>query len=98
MDQEKVAQAISEGRTHLNFVVSLYRKQMMRGKYFLHEHPATALSWKEDTVAALVKSPLVHSVVADQCMYGLTSPSAEDPEKRLPAMKPTRFMTNSSQM
>ena len=54
MDQEKVAQAISEGRTHLNFVVSLYRKQMMRGKYFVHEHPATVLSRKEDTVAALV--------------------------------------------
>ena len=69
---------------------------MMRGKHFLHDHPATALSWKEDTVAALVKSPLVHSVVADQCMYGLTSPSAEDPEKRLPAMKPTRFMTSPS--
>ena len=32
MAQEKVAQAISEGRTHLNFVVSLYRKQMMRGR------------------------------------------------------------------
>ena len=31
-DKGKVRQAIAEGRTHLNFVVSLYRKQMMRGK------------------------------------------------------------------
>ena len=98
INQEKVAQAISEGRTHLNFVVSLYQKQMMRGKHFLHEHPTTALPWKEYTVAALVKSPLVHSVVADQYVYGLTTPSEDDLEKHLPAMKPTRFMTNSSHM
>ena len=71
---------------------------MMRGKYFLNQHPATALSWKKDTIAALVNSPLVHTVVADQCMYGLNSQSEDNKEKRLPAMKPTRFMTNSSHM
>ena len=65
MDRDKVQRAIEEGKTHLNFVVSLYRKQMLKGKYFLHEHPATALSWKEDTVLALIRSPLVHTVVAD---------------------------------
>ena len=31
MDKEKVDETIAEGRTHLNFVVSLYRKQIMRG-------------------------------------------------------------------
>ena len=95
MSKDKVRDAIAAGRVHLNFVVSLYRKQMYKGKYFLHEHPATALSWKEDTVLALLKSPLVHTVVADQCMYGLTSPVDGNSSKRLPAMKPTRFMTNS---
>ena len=79
----------------MNFVVSLYRKQMMRGEYVLHKHPATALSWKEDTIAALVKSQLVHSVEADQYMYGLITPSEDDQEKRLPAMKQTRFMTKA---
>ena len=95
MDRDKVQRAIEEGKTHLNFVVSLYRKQMLKGKYFLHEHPATALSWKEDTVLALIRSPLVHTVVADQCMYGLTTPAEGSTTERLPAMKPTRFMTNS---
>ena len=63
---------MDEGRTHLNFVVSLYRKQMPKGKYLLRKHPTTALSWKEDTALALIKSQLVHTAVADQCMYGLT--------------------------
>ena len=31
-------------------------------------------------------------------MYGLTTPSENDQEKRLPAMKPARFMTNDSHM
>ena len=98
MSKEKVRAAVEAGRTHLNFVVSLYRKQMIRGKYFVHEHPATALSRKEETVLALLKSPLIHAVVADQCMYGLTAPAEGDPSSRLPAMKPTRFMTNSVHM
>ena len=56
MDQEKVAQAISEGRTHLNFVVSLYRQQMMRGKYFLHEHlpKSDPPFWRDRSRAACV--------------------------------------------
>ena len=44
MDQEEMRKAVDQGRTHLNFVVSLYRKQMLKGKHFLHEHPATAAS------------------------------------------------------
>ena len=95
MDKEKVRAAVEAGRTHLNSVVSLYRKQMNRNKFFLHEHPATALSWKEETVMALLKSPLVLTVIADQCMYGLTSPAEAKPGQRLPALKPTHFMTNS---
>ena len=99
MDKEKVRAAVEAGRTHLNFVVSLYRKHMNRDKlFFLHEHPATALSWKGETVMALLKSPLVLTVIADQCRYGLTSPAEGKPGQRLPALKPTRFMTNSKFM
>ena len=98
MDPEKVKQAVAEGKVHLDFVVSLYRKQLAKGKHFLHEHPATALSWKEETVLALIRSPLVFTVVADQCMYGLTAPLEGDKTQRGPAKKPTRFMTSSSIM
>ena len=98
MDKDKVRGLIAEGRKHLAFVISLYRKQLLQGRHFLHEHPASALSWKEPAMAALARDPLIHCVVADQCMYGLDTPSEKDRSKLMPAMKPTRFMTSSPQM
>ena len=44
----------------------------------------------------LLSQPTVRSVVADQCMYGLVTWT--DDGSWLPAMKPTRFATNSVQM
>ena len=97
MDKDKVEKAVAEGKLHLRFMASLYRKQIKKGKYFLHEHPATALSWKEPEISALLRHPTVHAVVAHQCMYGLTTPGPAGGD-RMPAMKPTRFMTNSVPM
>ena len=96
MDPAKVQAAVDEGRTHLNFMTSLYRLQVRAGRFFLHEHPATALSWKEEKIMDLLEHPDVDEVVADQCQYGLTSKSPEGDE--LPVLKPTRFMSNSRQM
>ena len=98
MDRDRVNELIAEGQKHLQFVASLYRKQMRAGRHFLHEHPASALSWSEKVISSLAKLPGVHCVVADQCQYGLTTPSEEDRSVMLPAMKPTRFMTSSPQM
>ena len=97
MNPEQVKASVEEGKLHLRFMASLYRKQMLKGKFFLHEHPATALSWKEPEITALLADPAVQSVVAHQCMYGLTTRTTKDGPK-LPAMKPTRFMTNSCHM
>ena len=98
MDKERVRNLIAEGRRHLAFVTSLYRKQMLQGRHFLHEHPASALSWSEPGIAALARHPNVHCVVANQCQYGLTTPAEGDKTKRMPALKPTRFMSSSPQM
>ena len=93
MEKSKVDQLLKEGRNHLNFVASLYRKQMLKGKFFLHEHPASAASWKESSIASLAALSSVYTTVAHQCMYGLTTPTTDG--QRAPAMKATRFMTNS---
>ena len=98
MDKDKVRDMVMEGKRHLSFVVSLYRKQLLQGRHFLHEHPATAMSWKDPGIRALASHPLVSCVVADQCQYGLLTPSQSDSSKMLPALKPTRFMTSSPQM
>ena len=90
MDPDRVSQLLAEGRQHLRFVCSLYRRQIARGKFFLHEHPATALSWKEEDIDALARLPFTYLVTGDQCMYGLVTPSADDPTQMVPALKPTK--------
>ena len=95
---DRVKAMVAEGRTHLNFVCSLYRKQVLAGKLDLHEHPATALSWKEGIIEASGSDPLAHVVTADKCQYGLVAGFATDRTKLLPALKPTTFLTNSEIM
>jgi len=97
MNPTIVAAMIKEGRVHLNFCASLYRRQIKHGRHFLHEHPASAVSWREPEIEALVASPKVVTVTCDQCQFGLTTKS-EDGQTRAPAMKPTRFMTTSQAM
>ena len=81
MPKEKVRELIAEGRKHLSFVTSLYRKQLQIGRHFLYEHPVSATSWKEPQIMALAKDPRVHCVVADQCQYGLTTPAEGSPNE-----------------
>ena len=76
---------VAEGRIHLNFVCSLYRKQGLAGIIYLRGHPATALFWKEGIIEALASDPLAHLVTADQCQYGLVTRPATDRTKLLSA-------------
>ena len=63
--------------------------QIEAGRYFLHEHPASAMSWAEEEVRRIARMQGVQVVVGDQCQY-------DDSDKRgNPIKKPTRFMTNS---
>ena len=98
MDPQKVRDQLKEGRLHLQCACSLYRRQVAACGYFLHEHPATAMSWNEDSIHAVARMPTVHTVVGDQCQYGLVTPSEADPKVMVPALKPTKFMTNSQVM
>ena len=58
MNPDKINERLAEGRRHLNVVASLYRRQVAKGKHDLHEHPATALSWKDNVIEALARHPL----------------------------------------
>ena len=93
MDPERVKQMLAEGRVHLEFVARLYRRQIANGKWFIHEQPATALSWDERPILNILAHHDVRLVVADQCQYGLTAPSSNG--SRLPALKPTKFIANA---
>ena len=94
MDPAKVKALMEEGRIHLEFVARMYRRQLANGKYFLHEQPATALSWNEKCIVSLLAHSDVKLVVADHCQYGLATPSSTG--RRLPALKPAQFLTNAA--
>ena len=96
MNQADVDKMMEEGRIHSEFMAKVYAKQMQHGRFFLHEHPATATSWNEKCILKLLMQPEVQLVKADQCQYGLESKS--DDGRMLPALKPTKFMTNAPEM
>ena len=92
---EKVDAAQRKAAVHLSFCSRLYREQMAHGRYFLHEHPKSATSWKLGCMTELSNDPMLLTAEIDQCAYGLRS---KDKEGEGPAKKPTRFLTNSVAM
>ena len=71
---------------------------MLAGRFHLHEHLATAVSWKEGVIEALASDPLARVATADQCQYSLVTRSATDRTTHLPALKPTNVLANSASM
>ena len=83
----------AEAMVLLGFAVEVYWLQLEAGRHFLHEHPATASSWRERIVMQLRCDDRVGEVVGDQCRYGLKT--AGPFGERLPARKPTRFLSSA---
>ena len=77
---------------HIDFVTELYAEQVAGGRYFLHEHPDGASSWKLPSVEAILQLRGVQRVRGDQCQYGAEVCSGM--HRGDPVMKPTGFMTN----
>ena len=96
MDPARVRAMLAEGRMHLEFMATLYQTQLKAGRFFVHEHPATAVSWDERCITKILAHHDVHLVKADQCQFGLTTPGPDG--CAMPALKPTKFMTNSKPM
>ena len=85
-----------QGLSHLEYAVQLYWEQISRGRFFLHEHPATATSWGLPMVQELERHPGVQVVTGDMCRWGMNldkDVSGEEPGKLV--KKPTKWMTNS---
>ena len=78
------------GVVHLEFVCRLYELQLKNHRYFLHEHPASATSWREPCIADIMSREGVERVVSHQCQYG------QSDEYDNPVRKATGWMTNSS--
>ena len=64
-------------------------------RYFMHEHPDTASSWRLDCIKELAAHPSVHESRAHMCAYGLTS---VDEHGEGLVRKATRCLTNSPEV
>ena len=91
MAKEVVQERLRRARSHMEICTKLYALQIHHGRYFLHEHPQSATSWREECVQKILGREGVIYVFADQCQYGLVS---QDDKGHGAVRKATGFMTN----
>ena len=89
MPPQKVEEKLTKGMVYICHSVALAKQQIARGRWFAVEHPACATSWRTPVMQELTDMPQVQSVVFDQCMFGLCSPSGA-----MAMRKRTRIATN----
>ena len=65
MDPKKVEEKMREARMHLEFCMNVYRLQIKSGRYFIHEHPKSATSWREPMVERIAREDGVIKVDLD---------------------------------
>ena len=88
----KVDAWIEKAKVHIEFCCELYTYQMRQGRYFLHEHPQSATSWKLPNIMKLASNPMVYKATTHMCRFGMVS---TDEQGEGLVLKPTTMMTNS---
>ena len=91
-DPKVVQEEWQRAMVHLRFVCKLYAIQVAAGRYFLHEHPTGASSWKELCILDILGLPGVQRVNGDQCQYG------QETDAGNPVKKPTGWMSNAEEV
>ena len=92
MNPDKWNALIEKGLRHMRFAVKLYRLQAEGGRFFLHEHPNSATSWKMPEVQKLMSDLQLEKTTAHMCRYGMKSTDESGGGR---VKKPTGFLTNS---
>ena len=86
---------LSTGRQHLKTACDMYKRQYRRKRYFLHEHPKAAASWKEECVKEVMALPGVMVVQGPMCRWKMTAEDATGPRF---VRKETCWMTNCAEL
>ena len=73
MDPKKWDALMEKGLSHMRFAIELYRLQAEQGRWFLHEHPNSASSWKMPEMQELMNNLGIDKTVAHMCRYGMQS-------------------------
>ena len=80
----------------MDFMISLYREQIEAGRYFLHEHPRHATSWRLRKMEDLMAIEGVELVEGDQCQFG--SEIRRGQRKGDPVKKPIGCLSNAPEL
>ena len=86
--QSQMAAAIS----HIELCVYIYRIQIRGGRYYVHEHPAGATSWKCEEVVYFIHKQDPYMAKANMCAFGMIQ---HDVEGEGYIAKLIKFLTNS---
>ena len=54
MPAEEVQRRLIAAMVHIDFVCRIYKSQIRRGKWFLHEHPRSARSWRTKPIRKML--------------------------------------------
>ena len=90
--QKDIDEMMAKAKVHMEFVCYLYKLQLEGGRYFLHEHPATATSWELPCIKEILYKDGVDIVHGNQCQYGQENKAGE------PIKKGTKWMSNSREV
>ncbi len=94
-NQEEHGAMMKAAKGHIKFCTELYRMQMSEHRYFLHEHPCTATSWRMPEIVKLMGEFEVDTEICDMCAYGM---KITDQHGEALAEKKTRVMSNSAEV
>ena len=92
---EVINEEMRIAKQHMRFVIKLYHMQVLAGRYYLHEHPTGAKSWKMDEIQEMMAMPGTYLAKSHMCRFGMTS---TDEQGLGLVKKATTFMTNSHEI
>eukprot|EP00435_Cladocopium_sp_Y103_P059905 s740_g21.t1 len=91
MATERVMRIVGEGLQHLRTAARVCKRQHLKGKFFVLEHPRGSKAWLEEEIEELKQMDGVFVCKFDMCQFGMR---VKDKLNK----KPTTILTNSEEI
>ena len=73
MSKEKWDALWEKGVRHMRCALKIYQLQVEGGRFFIHEHPNSASSWKLPEMMKLMDDLGIEKTVGHMCRFGMKS-------------------------
>ena len=70
-DEQEFNSKLEEAMSHIRFCLQLYEIQNNHSRYYLHEHPRDATSWKISEMSELIRKFSPNFVISHMCAFGM---------------------------